>query len=113
LAAQIEEDILAEGVQIIWILEVDSGGRAGTAESCRAFMDARGSDKGICVGDGETMPNPGVWDRSPFAIGRGFDIMVRRSDMKIGWVSTHGTPGGNENLTQQELLQAIQDFARQ
>lgn len=110
MAAQIEEDILAERVQIIWILEADSGGTPGTAESCRAFMDARGSDKGICVGDGQTMPVPRVWDQSPFAIGRGFDLLVRRSDMKIGWSTTHGTPAGNENLTGEQLLQAVRDF---
>ena len=103
---------MAERVAIIWVLEADSGGRAGTAMSCRAFMDARGSDKGICVGDGETMPTAGVWDRSPFAIGRGFDIMLRRSDMKIGWLSTHGTPGGNENLTGAELLEEVRAFVR-
>lgn len=105
--AQVEEDIIAAGAQIIWVLEVDSRGRAGTAESCRSFMNSRGSDKGLCVGDGETMPTAGVWDRSPFAIGRGFDIIMKRSDMEILWVSTHGTPAGNDNLTGTDVLNQV------
>lgn len=105
--AQVEEDIIAAGAQIIWVLEVDSRGRPGTAEACRAFMDTRGSDKGLCVGDSATMPVARVFDNSPFAIGRGFDILMLRNEMKITWVSTHGTPSGNENLTGADVLAQV------
>ena len=56
------------------------------------------------------MPTAGVFDNSPFAVGRGFDILVRRSDMRILWVSTHGTPTGNDNLTGQQVLEEIRGF---
>lgn len=109
--AQVEADIIAEGAQIIWVLEANRFGQPGSADDCRAFMSGRGSTMGICVGDAETMPTPRVWDRSPFAIGRGFDILMRRSDMRIEWVSTHGTPGGNDNLTGQQVLEEVRRFA--
>lgn len=105
--AQVEEDIIAEGLPIIWVLEEDSSFNAGTAQSCRQAMNQLGSDKGLCVGDGQTMPVAGVFDNSNLAIGRGFDLVVRRSDMAIIFHTTHGTPAGNENLTGQELLDAI------
>lgn len=105
--AQIEADIAADGVQLVWVLEADSSTNPGTAESCRRFVDSKGSTSGLCVGDGQTMPLPLTFDRSPFAEGRGFDILVRRSDMRIIYLTTHGTPGGNENLRAAELLEAI------
>ena len=108
--AQAEEDIIAAGAEIIWVLEATRFAQPGTAEGCRSFMNARGSDKGYCVGDSETMPTPGVWDDAPFAIGRGFDIIVRRSDMKIVWSSSHGTPGGNENLSGEDIAAAVRSF---
>src|SRR5262245_54755422 len=98
---------LAENIQIIWVLEQDTSFNAGTAESCRNWVNSRGSDKGWCVGDGQTMPNAGTFDASPFAIGRGFDILVDRSTMEILYETSHGTPAGNENLTGEELLAAV------
>lgn len=105
--AQVEEDIIAAGAQVIWVLEQTPRFQPGTADDCRSFMRSRGSNAGLCVGDGETMPTPGVWDSAPFAIGRGFDLIVRRSTMRIEWVSTHGTPAGNENLTGPEVLEQV------
>ncbi|MEL7369381.1 MAG: hypothetical protein AAFN74_10745 [Myxococcota bacterium] len=108
--ALVEEDILAEGAQIIWVLQADARSSPGTAESCRQFMLSRGSDKGICVGDGQTQPTAGVFDNSPFAERRGYDVLMRRSEMKVLWVSTHGTTAGNENLSGQEVLEIIRSF---
>ncbi len=105
--AQVEEDILAEGVQIIWVLEANRQAQAGTAVGCRGFMDGSGSDKGICVGDGQTMPTARAWDMSDVAIRRGFDLLVRRNEMQVLWTSTHGTPGGNENLTGADVLAEV------
>jgi hypothetical protein len=105
--AQIEESFLAENIEIIWVLEQDTSFQGGTAQSCRTFMNGRGSDKGWCVGDGETMPVAGVFDDSPFSISRGFDILVDRATMKILFASSHGTPSGNENLSGQELLDEV------
>jgi hypothetical protein len=105
--AGVEEQIIAEGVEIIWLLEQDSFARDGTAQACRSFMRSMGSDKGLCVGDGQTEPMPGVFDNSMFAIGRGFDMVVRRSDMKIIFTASHGTPRGNQNLTGAQLLAEI------
>ena len=106
--AQEEENIIAEGVQIVWVLEFDQSFVAGTALSCRSFVDSEGSDKGLCAGDGETEPTPGIFDASPFSEGRGIDMLVRRADMEIVFTAAHGTPGGNDNYTGQELLGFIQ-----
>lgn len=71
-------------------------------------MDNRGSDKGWCVGDGETEPEEGTFDESPFSIARGFDMIVTRRDMRVGYVTTHGTPAGNENPSGAEVLAEVQ-----
>ncbi len=105
--AQVESDILAAGAQLVWVLEQNSSFQAGTAADCRTFVRSQGSRAGLCVGDGETQPTPGVWDRSPFARGRGIDLIVRRSDMVVLWASSHGTPGGNENLTGAQVLAEV------
>jgi hypothetical protein len=106
--AQVEEDIIAAGAEIIWVLEATSFGQPGTAEDCRAFVNQRGSDKGYCVGDADTEPEPGTFDDSPFSVARGFDMIVRRSDMRIVFESSHGTPAGNENLTGAEILAEVE-----
>jgi hypothetical protein len=105
--AQIEEQFLAEGVEIIWVQEEDTSFQAGTATGCRTFMNQRGSDKGWCVGDGQTMPNPGVFDDSMFAVARGFDMLVDRATMTILYTTSHGTPNGNDNLTGPEVLAEV------
>lgn len=110
--AQVEESFLSENVEIIWVLEEDTSFAAGTAEGCRTFMNGRGSDKGWCVGDGQTQPTPGVFDSSMFSIARGFDMLVRRSDMRILYTTSHGTPQGNDNLTGPELLDAVRAVIR-
>ena len=93
----------------MWVLEADALGTPGTAVKCTEVMAQLGSTTGWCVGDAETLPVPGVFDASPFAIGRGFDIIVERSTMEIAYSTSHGTPGGNENITGDDLLQAVRD----
>lgn len=107
---QVEDEIAAEGVQIIWVLQEDSSVNPGTAAECRRLLDNAMSARGLCVGDGQTQPTPGVFTESDLAIGRGYDIVVRRSDMEIIYHTTHGTPAGNDNLTGQELLDAIRQL---
>lgn len=106
---QVEEQFLAENIEIIWVLEQDTSFQPGTAQGCRTFMDApqRGSDKGWCVGDGQTMPTAGVFDSSPFSIARGFDMLVDRQTMEILYTTSHGTPNGNDNKTGQQVLDDI------
>ncbi len=112
--AQVEEQFVAAGAQIIWVLQQDSSVQQGTAMSCRDFMNAnpRNSDAGWCVGDGETTgqmtPSDRTWTDSPLALGRGYDLIVSRRDMVIRDAPTHGTPSGNENLTGAELLARVQ-----
>ena len=105
--AQVEEQIIAEGTQLIWVMTEDASRRPGTAENCRSFLANRGSDNGICVGDSETMPAAYVFRDSPFAAGRGIDLVVRRSDMRVLFASDHGTPSGNDNLTGTQLLNEL------
>lgn len=110
--AQVEEQYIAAGAQIIWVLTESQSFDPGTAELCRTFMSSRDSDQGWCVGDsqtmGQTVPGSMPFQESPFAIGRGFDIIVSRRDMQIRFVSTHGTPRGNDNLTGAELLVEVE-----
>ncbi len=110
--ASIEDQFIAAGAQIIWVLEQTDRFEPGTAENCRAFVNSRGSSMGLCVGDSQTMnqmiPSDSTWDDSPLAIGRGFDLIVPRSTMRIEEVYTHGTPGGNDNLSGEELLAHVQ-----
>ncbi len=81
----------------------------GTAEQCREVMTQAGASAGWCVGDDETQPEIDAWDDSAFSIGRGFDIIVTRSDMVIQYSTSHGTPTGNDNVSGEELLQAVRD----
>jgi hypothetical protein len=92
------------------VLENNPQFEEGTAEDCRAFMDTRGSDAGWCVGDGETQPEAMVFDNSPFSEFRGFDMIVPRDSMTIEWTTTHGTPQGNENITGEDVLDAVRSF---
>lgn len=108
----VEEAILAEGFQIIWVLEEDRVFRAGTAAECLRFMQGQGSDKGICVGDGQTQPIASAFDNSPFSIRRGFDMAVRLRDMRIMYTTNHGTPSGNHNLTGAEVLADLRNLPR-
>ncbi len=105
--AQVEDEIIEAGAALIWVMEQNPLGQPGTAERCRDFMDGRGSEAGWCVGDGETVPEPGVWDESPFSVGRGFDIIVPRGSMEIVFTTNHGTPNGNENLDGDAVLDAV------
>ena len=105
--AEKDDEIQAAGARIIWVLEQDRFGGAGTAQSCRTIMDERGSDQGWCVGDDETQPEPDVFDNSPFSQGRGFDIIVTRHDMRIAFSTNHGTPQGNENLSGDDILAEV------
>lgn len=111
--ADVEDEIKAEGVEIIWIIEEISFGTAGLYEHCGDFnSQISGSSAGWCVGDGETQPSAGVFDDSPFSDGRGFDVLVDRSTMQIVYSTNHGTPSGNENITGEELLADIRVFTQ-
>lgn len=108
--AAVEDEIVAAGAQIIWMLEADVRQTPGTAELCMEAMDGFGSQsQGWCVGDGETQPVAGTFDNSPFSEARGFDIIVPRETMEIVWSSSHGSPSGNENLDGEDVLAAVQE----
>lgn len=109
--AAVEDEILAEGVQIVWVIEQVNFTTAGLYEHCAEFNEeVSGSTAGWCVGDGETMPEAGVFDDSPFSDRRGFDILVDRSNMEVVLTTAHGTPNGNDNITGEELLAEIRVF---
>lgn len=109
----VENEIIAAGAEIIWVLEEDIPGDPGTAQACMEFLDFYGATQGWCVGDAHTlnalgMPVPGTFDDSPFSVGRGFDIVVPRSTMTIEYTTNHGTVGGNENPSGHEVLAAVE-----
>ena len=105
--ADFEDDIIAAGAEIIWVLEQGPQFQDGTAENCVDTMTALGATKGWCVGDDETLPTPDVWDDSPLANNRGFDLIVPRSTMVIEWVSTHGTGSADENPTGEDVADEV------
>lgn len=108
--AQIDEQIAAEGAEIIWVLEADVEIEPGTAVGCMDVMDELSDPThGWCVGDGQTWPDAGIFDDSPFSVNRGFDMIVDARTMRIEWVSNHGSPAGNENPSAAEVLAALQD----
>ncbi len=108
----VEDQIIAAGFQIIWILEENRVFRAGTAQTCQRFKQSIRSGRGICVGDGQTQPTAGTFDNSPFSVRRGFDMAVRLRDMRIMYTTTHGTPRGNDNPTGAEVLQDLRALPR-
>ena len=101
--AAFEDEIIAAGAQIIWVLEQEGFGNPGTAMQCRDYMASKGSTAGWCVGDAQTQPIPITFDNSPFSVGRGFDMIVVRETMEVAFTSAHGTTGG-ENYTGEEIL---------
>jgi hypothetical protein len=111
--AGLEDAIVDAGAEIVWVLEQDVSVEPGKAEVCMEVMDDLGSDdQGWCVGDGQTEPEPGTFDESPFGVGRGFDMIVARATMEIVWTSSHGTPAGNDNLDGEAVLAAVEDAIR-
>ncbi|MEE2830661.1 MAG: hypothetical protein VX498_15850 [Myxococcota bacterium] len=62
------------------------------------------------MGDGETEPEAGTFDDSPFSIGRGFDMIVHRQDMRVVFTTSHGTPAGNLNPSGEEILDAVREL---
>ena len=106
--AAIEDQFIAEGAQIIWVLEQGAEGTPGTAEQCTEALDVLGDPtSGWCVGDGSTLPEASAFDTSPFSEGRGFDMIVRRSTMTVEYSSNHGNPVTNDNPTAEEVLDAL------
>ena len=110
--AEVEEQIEAEGVEIIWVIEEISFGTSGEVVHCPEFTDLIGSDRGWCVGDGQTMPTASAFDDSPLSDDRGFDILVERESMVVVLETSHGSTNGNANLTGAELLEQIRVFSQ-
>lgn len=111
--AAIEDDIAEAGAEIIWVLEKGPAFEDGTAALCADVMDELGSeDQGWCVGDAQTEPQAGTFDESPFSLDRGFEMIVHRATMEIVFASSHGSVPGNENLSPEEILAAVQEAAQ-
>ena len=104
----VEDDIIAAGAEIIWVLEQDQFGAPGPAARCMDFMDGLDSQQGWCVGDEQTQPESGTFDNSPFSVARGFDIIVPRESMVVEYTTNHGTTAGNENVDGAEVLAELQ-----
>jgi len=105
--AQREDEFLAKNVQLIWVLEETATFSGASSEQCVDVMSTLGATSGWCVGDDETLPTAGTFDDSPFSVSRGFDMIVPRASMRIEWTSSHGSVGGNDNASPDELLDAI------
>ncbi len=105
----IEDEIVAAGAQIVWVLEKGRSFEDGTAELCTEYLATNGgSGQGFCVGDDETQPEPGTFDDSPFSVNRGFDILVDRRTMRVVWEASHGSVSGNDNPDEAQILSAVE-----
>lgn len=110
--ATIEDDIIAAGAEILWVLEAGPEREAGTAVLCDWVMDELGSEgQGWCVGDAETEPRPGAFDRAPFSVDRGFEMIVDAGTMEIVFASSHGSGSGDDNLEPGVLLEEVRRAA--
>lgn len=108
--AEVEDEIVDAGAQIVWVLEQDPSVVDGTVDSCLSVMDALGSeDQGWCVGDAQTRPEPKTFDASPFSVARGFDMIVPRATMRVEWTTSDGSPSGNDNLEGADVLAAVRE----
>ena len=105
--AQQQDNFLEAGAEIIWVLEQSPFFDAGTAERCATDIQSYGGTTGWCVGDGQTQPLPGTFDKSPFSVQRGFDMIVVRETMEIVYSTSHGTEAGNENLNGEAVLEEV------
>jgi hypothetical protein len=103
--SDLEQDFIDEGAQIVWVLQENRSFAPGTSDEMHAFMEDSGSDLGIRVGDGETEPTPGTFERSPFiTTARGFAMVVRKADMRVMFANTHGN---ERTLNGQVLLEEV------
>lgn len=111
--AEVEDEIADAGAAILWVLEESASLEPGTADLCMEALDQLGDPStGWCVGDGQTEPETGVFDDSPFSVYRGFDMIVPRSTMEIVWASSHGSPSGNDNVNGAAIVSAIEDVVQ-
>lgn len=101
---------MAAGAEIIWVNQsLSRPSDVGTADKCMTMMDEfENPSVGWCVGDGDTRPTERAFDDSPFAVGRGFDMIVPLSTMEIEYTTSHGSTGGNENITGADLLAEVE-----
>ncbi len=107
---EVAGEIEAAGARLVWMLEEDVGGTPGTARTCDDTVSELGAPPvGLCVGDGQTEPTPGVFDDASFAVARGFDMIVARETMEIVWASSHGSPSGNDNPSGDEVLERVRE----
>ncbi len=81
----IEAQFTAENVQLIWVLNENSSFQlASSQEAEHYYRDTIASEIGIAVGDSETSPDSGAFNSTPIITsGRGFVMVVRRSDMQV------------------------------
>ena len=107
--AKIQTDFTDAGAQLIWVLEQDFDGEPGTASECIEALHRIDVTEGWCVGDAQTIPEAGLFDDSPFSVGRGFDIIVSRKTMVVEFTTNHGTPSGNDNPSGEDVLEAVKD----
>lgn len=104
----VEDQIVAAGAELVWVMERTAANAPGTAENCMSFMTQIGATKGWCVGDSQTSPTAFAFDDSPFSVGRGFDMIVPTQSMVVRYSSSHGSSAGNDNPSGQDVLAELQ-----
>jgi len=107
---QIEDQYIAEGAQVIWMLQTPANFQTADGVAAQDYAeDTVNSDVGIRVGDDDTLPNAGAFRDSSFITSnRGFVMIVRKRDMQIVFEETTGNA---REISAEELLDEVRNVA--
>ena len=97
---------MAAGALIVWVIQEDTFASAASSQDAQNVVEFTiGSGEGIRVGDADTLPTAGTFENSPFITSnRGFEMIVRRSDMRI----VYSAPQGNDRpIDGQDFLNEV------
>lgn len=81
----VEDEFAAAGARVIWVLNENISFQLATSQDAQNYYrDTIASALGVAVGDAETSPDVGAFNDTPIITsGRGFVMVVRRSDMQV------------------------------
>lgn len=97
-----EDELAAAGARVIWVLNENiSFQLASSQDAQNYYRDTIVSERGVAVGDAETSPDVGAFNETPIITsGRGFVMVVRRSDMQVTYSVNYSSSSANELLAQ-------------
>lgn len=82
---QLDDELKAEKVHVVWIEETDPFWEPGTADGCRRFVRGWAPEAGTCTGGGDlNREHPAFAEHSVAAV-------VRLSDMRVQYLRSFYT----------------------